>query len=101
MPPYTGNILPVKPYRQITQVMGKEIRVVLKVILAVFTASLHRNKKNFPLAQALRRIFHQLRHLEIFNASHNLSPHTLPGLNGSANNIVGYEGPLVTAGPVP
>src|SRR6266576_3849817 len=43
MPPYPGNILPGKPYHQITQVTGKEMRAVLKVILAVFTASLRRN----------------------------------------------------------
>ena len=43
MPPYLGNISPTKPYRQITQVTVKEITAVLKVILAVFTASLRRN----------------------------------------------------------
>ena len=40
---YLGNNLPQKPYRQLTQIQGKEMRAILKIILAIFTASLRRN----------------------------------------------------------
>ena len=40
---YPGNDLPQKPYRQLTQIAGKEIRAILKIILAVFIASLRTN----------------------------------------------------------
>ena len=42
-PSYPGNRLPQKPYRQLTQIAGKEMRAILKIILAVFTASPRRN----------------------------------------------------------
>ena len=38
-----GNNFPQKPYRQLTQIAGREMRAILKVILAVFTASLRTN----------------------------------------------------------
>ena len=40
---YPRNNLPQKPYRQLTQIQGKQMRAILKIILAIFTASLPRN----------------------------------------------------------
>ena len=40
---YPGNNLPQKPYRQLTQIQGKKMRAILKIILAIFIASLRRN----------------------------------------------------------
>ena len=40
---YPGNNLPQKAYRQLTQIGGKEMRAILKIISAVCTASLRTN----------------------------------------------------------
>jgi len=42
MVPYTGNYVPRKSYRLLSQVSGMEMRSILMVILGVFTASLRR-----------------------------------------------------------
>jgi len=47
MPAYPGNHVPHKPYRSLSQVQGKEMRAILRVLLAVFMAALHR-KTNVP-----------------------------------------------------
>jgi len=44
---YPGNYKPQKPYRSWSQVQGKQMRVILRVLLAVFTAAFHR-KTNVP-----------------------------------------------------
>jgi len=47
MPAYTGNHVPQKPYRSLSQVQEKEMRAILSILLAVFTAALYR-KTNMP-----------------------------------------------------
>ena len=54
---YPGNKLPQKPYRQITQIQGKEMRAILKIILAISTASFRRNTDTTRLTTAQRREF--------------------------------------------
>jgi len=47
IPPYPQVFVPQKPYRYLSQVTGKEICSILKIILAVFTATL-RWKNDLP-----------------------------------------------------
>jgi len=47
MPAYLGNHIPQKPYHSLSQVQEKEIRVILRVLLAVFMATVH-HKSNVP-----------------------------------------------------
>ena len=54
---YPGNNLPQKPYRQLTQIQGKEMRAILKIILAIFTSSLRRNMDTTRPTAAQQREF--------------------------------------------
>jgi hypothetical protein len=47
IPTYPQVFVPAKPYRHLSQVTGKEMRSILKIILALFTAALRR-KNGLP-----------------------------------------------------
>ena len=52
---YPVSNLHQKPYRQLTQIAGKEIKAILKIILAVFIASVPKNTDTtHPTAQQQR-----------------------------------------------
>ena len=50
LPPYPGFTRPNKAYRSVSQWQGKEMRNLLRVILAVFTAALDRTSDVVPMA---------------------------------------------------
>ena len=54
---YPGNNLPQKPYRQLTQIQSKEMRAILKIKLAIFTASLRKNADTTQPTAAQQREF--------------------------------------------
>ena len=54
---YPGNNFPQQPHRQLTQIAGKEMRAILKIILAVFTASLRTNTDTTRWTPAQQREF--------------------------------------------
>ncbi|KAF8415030.1 hypothetical protein EV426DRAFT_579132 [Tirmania nivea] len=85
LPRYSGNHVPRKSYRLLSQLFGKEMRSILRVILGVFTASLCCKTDTARLTAALGARFQESNHFKAAKARADVVSKELTKRNRSRN----------------